>query len=100
MGWYVITFAVLWLFILTMLVLDFAGIARRGAGWRCQGIGLLLMLSAMLINTFAQYRGWSSSRVHSLMWPVLLAAFVLVISGSVMTVRKRRRVPQAGYPAE
>lgn len=100
MGGYVIAFAAVWLLILTVLVLDFAGIVRRGAAWRWQGTGLLLMFSAMLVNTFAQYRGWSSSWVHSLMWPVMLAAFVLLISGPVVMARKRRRTRRAGYPGE
>lgn len=100
MGGYVIAFAALWLLILTVLVLDVLGIVRRGAAWRWQGIGLLLIFSALLINTFAQYRRWSGGWVHSLMWPVMLAAFALIISGSVVMVRKRRRAPRAGYPGE
>ncbi len=99
MGWDVIAFAVLCLLILTVLVLDFAGIVRRGTAWRWQGTGLLLMFRAMLINTFAQYRGWSTSWVHSLMWPVTLAGLVLV-GGSLVMGRKRRRAPRAGYPGE
>jgi hypothetical protein len=41
----VIFFAAAWLLILTVLVLDFAGILRRGTYWRLQGTGLLLMFS-------------------------------------------------------
>jgi hypothetical protein len=99
-GWDVIALAVLWPLILTVLVLDFAGIVRCGTAWRWQGTGLLLMFSPTLINTSAQYGGWSSSWIHSLTWPVTLAGLVLVIGGSLVMGRKRRRAPQAGYPGK
>ena len=91
MGWYASAFAVLWLLILTVLVLDFGGIVRRGTARRWQGTGLLLIFSSILINTLAEYRGWSSSWVHSLMWPAMLAGLVLVIGGPLVVGRKRRR---------
>jgi hypothetical protein len=107
-GW-VIAFAALWLVALTTVVLNFAGI-RRGTAWRWQGtgwlpmlpgIGWLLMVSTMLVNTFAQYRGWSSSRVHSFLDPVLLAALVLTIAPvAVPMARKRRRAQRDGHPGE
>lgn len=107
-GW-VIAFAALWLVALTMVVLNIVNI-RRGTTWRwqgtgwlfvLQGIGWLLMVSVMLINTFSQYRGWSSSRVHSFLNPVLLAALVLVIGPGVIVIdRKRRRARQDGHPGE
>ena len=90
-GW-VVAFAALWLVALTMVVLNFAGI-RRGTtrrrqetGWLSMlpGIGWVLAVSALLANTFAQYRGWSSSRVHSLLDPVVLAALVLTIGPGVV----------------
>jgi hypothetical protein len=108
-GAWVIAFAALWLMALTMVVLNFAGIRRgttrrwQGIGWlpMLPGIGWLLMVSAMLSNTFSQYRGWSSSRVHSFLDPVLLAAFVLIIGpGVVMMARKRRRARRDGHPGE
>lgn len=39
MGWDVSVFALPWLLILTLLVLDFAGIVRRGTAWRWQLAG-------------------------------------------------------------
>jgi hypothetical protein len=108
-GW-VIAFAALWLVALTTVVLNFAGIRRgtatgrwQGTGWlfMLPGIGWLLMVSALLVNTFAQYRGWSSSRVHSFLDPVLLAALVLTIGpGVVVMARKRRRAWRDGHPGE
>jgi hypothetical protein len=108
-GAWVIAFAALWGMALTMVVLNFAGIRRgttrrwQGTGWlpRLQGIGWLLIVSALLVNTFGQYRGWSSSRVHSFLDPVLLAALVLMIGPRVvMMARKRRRARRDGHPGE
>jgi uncharacterized membrane protein YhaH (DUF805 family) len=96
----VIVFAAVWLLTLTALMLDFAGILRRGTFWRLQGTGLLLMFSVLLISTFARYLGWSIGWVHPLMWPAILAGLVFVISGLVVEGRKRRRAPRAGYPDE
>ena len=107
-GW-VIAFAALWLFALTMVVLNVVGI-RRGTTRRRQetgwlylllGIGWMLTVSAMLANAFAQYRGWSSSRVHSFLDPVLLAALVLTIGPVVVLMaRKRHRARRDGHPGE
>jgi len=107
-GW-VIAFATLWLVALAVVVLNFAGIRRgtirrrQGTGWlfRLPGIGWMLAVSAMLVNAFAQYRGWSSSRVHSFLDPVLLAALVLTIGPAVVVMaRKRRSGHRDRHPGE
>jgi hypothetical protein len=94
-----ITVAVSWLSLLTGLVLDFAGIWRRGTAWRWQGTGLLVMNSAALVYTFAQVRGWSYTRLDTLIsitLPVTLAGGAIFVIGMVVLVRARR----AAYPGE
>jgi hypothetical protein len=106
MGGWVIAFAALWLVALAMVVLNFVGVRRgttrrwQGTSWLSvlQGIGWLLLASAGLVNTFAQYRGWSSSRVHLFLDPVLLASLVLI--GAGMMDARRRRARQAGQSGE
>lgn len=106
-GW-VIAFAALWFVALSMVVLNFASIRRgtnrrQGTGWlfMLPGIGWILTVSALFVNTFAQYRGWSSSRVHSFLDPVLLGALVLTIGPVVVVMaRKRRRTRRDGQPGE
>jgi hypothetical protein len=92
-----------WLLILTTLVLDFAGIRRRGTAWRWQGTGLLVMNSAVLANEFLEFRGWSSSRldtVHSITTPVTLAGAATLGIGLVILFRERRDARQAESAGE
>jgi hypothetical protein len=94
-GW-VVAFAALWLFALVTVVLNFAR-GRLGTIGRWSGIGWLLMASAMLVNTFSQYRGWSSSRVHSFLNPVILVAVILMAAPVVVMERDRRRARREGH---
>jgi len=90
----VIFLATTLLLISTALVLEFAGMTRRATFWRWTGAGLGLMTGASLGNSFAEYRGWSPSRLHTLQWstlPLGLAGFVLVVIGTVMLFRERRK---------
>jgi len=110
-----LAFGLLWLFGLSLVVLQFtAGTRRRtglrwqGPGWllsglRWQSIGLLLLYSVMLVTDFVQYRDWPSSRlqtVHSITSPILLVALVLIGIGTVFSLRNRRKARQAESPAE
>jgi hypothetical protein len=90
--------AATWLAILTLVVLEFAGVTRRGTSWRWGGIGVLLVVSAGVADTFAQYRGWSFSRidsVNSITIPVAVAGFILLSVGTVMRAREQRKRGQA-----
>jgi hypothetical protein len=83
-----------WLALLTALVLEFAGIRRRGTTWRWQGTGLLVMNSAALVYTFAQVRGWSYTRldaIDSITFPVTLAGGAIFVIGLVVLARAGRR---------
>ena len=85
-----ITLAASWLLLLTVLVLEFAGIRRRGTAWRWQGTGLLIMNTAALIYTFAQVRGWSYARLDTLIsitFPVTLAGGAFFVIGVAVLVR-------------
>ena len=101
MGW-LLAFGLLWLFALSLLVLDFAGILRRRGGlWH--GTGFLLLCTVMLVKDFAEYRGWSSSRFHtvqSITSVMLLVAVVLVTVGLVVSLREWRKTRQAEPPGE
>jgi len=88
-----IVLAASWLFILAVLVLEFAGILRRGTAWRWLGTGLLVMNSAALIGDLARLRGWSVSQLdtlHAITLPVTLAGFALVVIGLSVQVKARR----------
>lgn len=83
-----------WLLLLTALVLEFAGIRRRGTAWRWQGTGLLVMNSAALVYTLAQVRGWSYTRldtIDSITFPVTLAGGAIFVIGLVVLIRAGRR---------
>lgn len=88
----VIFLAASWLMLLTTLVVDFAGIRRRGTAWRWQGTGLLIMNSVVLVDSYADARGGPYPRtpLHSFTWPVLLTGFALLVIGLVVQVRERR----------
>jgi hypothetical protein len=100
-----LAFGLLWLFALSLVVLDFAGIPipmwRSNGRW--QGIGWLLLCSVMLVKDFVEYRGWSSSRFHtvqSITSPILLVALVLMGIGLMISLRGRRKSRQAESPGE
>ena len=83
-----------WLLILTLLILDFAGIWRQGIARRWQGTGMLIMNGVLLVDTFTEFRDWSYSRldaVHSITLPTVLAGFVIFGIGIVVQFRERRR---------
>jgi len=89
----VVVLAAAWLLILAMLVLDLTGPRRRGAYFRWQGAGLLLMFGVVLTSTFAEFRGWPASRLHVLRmitFPLALPGFALVLIGVFVHVRARR----------
>jgi hypothetical protein len=91
-----IALAVSWLLILTALVLDFAGILRRGTARRWQGTGLLVMNSAALIGDLARLRGWSVGpldTLHTITLPITLAGFALLVIGISVQVKARRNGP-------
>jgi hypothetical protein len=99
----VIFLAATLLLILTVLALNFAGMTRRGTFWRWAGAGLGLMTGASLGNSFAEYRGWSSSRLDTLHWstlPLGLAGLVLLGIGTVMLFRERRKPGRAEPPGQ
>ena len=78
--------------ILTVLLLDFGGILRRGNAFRWQGTGLLVMNSAALVNEFGEHRGWSYSQLHelhSITFPVTLTGFTVLAVGLFLFFRAR-----------
>ena len=80
-----IAFVGSWLLIIAVLVLDLAGIPHRGAGFRLQAAGLLVMNTAQVVSMLAH--------LHSRgIFPVLLAGFALLAGGSVVSAGKRRPV--------
>lgn len=89
----VIFMAATWIMLLTGLVLSFAGIIQRGAAWRWQGTGLLILNSVVLVNSYAGARGGPYPRnpLHSFFWPVLLTGFALVVIGFVVYARDSSR---------
>lgn len=89
----VVVFAAAWLLISAVLVLDLTGVWRRGAYFRWQGAGLLLVLGVVLISVFAEFRGWPASRLHVLRmitFPLALPGFALILIGVFVAVRARR----------
>ena len=80
-----IAFVGSWLLIIAVLVLDLAGIPHRGAGFRLQGAGLLVMNTAQVVSMPAH--------LHSRgIFPVLLAGFALLAGGLVVSASKRQTV--------
>lgn len=98
----VIFLAATWIFLLTTVVLDFAGILRRGKAWRCLGTGLLIMNGVALVNAYADARGGPYPRtpLHSFTWPVLLAGFALLLIGVRALLREPRRPGRARRSGE
>ena len=88
-----ICLAVSWLVLLAVLGLDFTGVRPRGTAWRWQGTGLLVMNSAVLVRTLAQFRGWSYTRLDTLdsvSFPVTLAGGAIFVVGLVLLARAGR----------
>jgi hypothetical protein len=88
-----------WLLVLTALVLDLAGIMRRGTARRLQGLGMLVAISPMLVRQFLEYRGWSATRLTAFdttTGPIIPVGIVLLVIGLVLasTERKASRSPQ------
>jgi hypothetical protein len=98
----VIFLAAVWILILTTLVLDFAGIWRRGTAWRWQGTGILIMNGVVLVNSYADARGGPYPRtpLHSFTWPIILTGFALLGIGLVVSAREPRRARRARHSAE
>jgi hypothetical protein len=89
----VVALSAAWLAVLTVLVLDMAGVWRRGAHFRWQGAGVLLEISYVLASAFGDLRGWPRrwlDVLHMSAFPVLLAAVALFVVG---TTQKRFPVP-------
>ena len=88
-----------WLVILTVLVLDLAGVLHRGTGFRWQATGLLIMNTAVDASVMAHRHGWTGSRLNALQsatWPVILAGFATFLVGLIVQGRERRKARRAG----
>jgi hypothetical protein len=89
----VLVFGGSWLLIATLLVLEWAGVLHRGAPFRWQGTGLLIMDSVIGINALTRSNGWSGGPINALQkatLPVELAGFALVMIGVFVHARGRR----------
>jgi hypothetical protein len=78
----VVALAAAWLLTLAVLALDVTGIWRRGAYFRWQGTGMLLMIGVVLTSAFAEFRGWPAGRLHVLRmatFPLMLPGFALLL---------------------
>ena len=88
----VVVLAASWLLVLTLLVLDLTGLWRRGAYFRWQGTGLLLINGVVLTSGVALLRGWPGSRldtIRMMTFPVMLAGFALLGVGIFVQSRAR-----------
>jgi hypothetical protein len=77
-------FACSWVVIAAALVLDLAGILNRGAGFRVQAAGLLVMNTAQVVNLFAHLHS------HGGVFPALFAGFALFVGGVILSAREQR----------
>jgi hypothetical protein len=75
-----VVFACSWLLI--AVVLDLAGILHRGAGFRVQAAGLLVMNTAEVVNLFAHLHSGG-------VFPALFAGFALFIGGAILSAREQ-----------
>jgi lipid-A-disaccharide synthase-like uncharacterized protein len=73
-----IAFGGSWLLILAVLVLDLVGILHRGAGFRVQAVGLLVMNTTEVVNMLAHLHSRS-------IFPVLFVGFALFVGGLVIS---------------
>ena len=76
-----------WLLIIAVLVLvlDLAGIPHRGAGFRLQAAGLLVMNTAQVVSMLAHLHS------HGI-FPVLFVGFAFFAGGLVVSAKERRTV--------
>jgi hypothetical protein len=95
MSFGVLVLAGCWLLILTVLVLDLAGVLHRGTGYRWQATGVLIINSAVGAIGFAHLHHWSGT-LESTTWPVVLAGFAIFIVGLVVQTRQRRKADRVG----
>jgi len=86
------------LVILTLLVLDLAGILRRGTSFGWQAVGLLFMSGVGAANTFCHLHKWTGGQIsafESATFPLLLAGFALFMLGVAVQTRERPKQRQA-----
>jgi hypothetical protein len=78
---------------LTALILDFAGIWRRKAGWRWIATAILLINAVPLAGSYADARGgpYAQNPLHSFELPVILTGFALLVIGAVIHDKQPRR---------
>jgi hypothetical protein len=87
-----LVFAGSWLLIGAVLVLDLVGILHRGAGFRVQAAGLLVMNTALAVNMLAHLHS------HHGIFPVLFAGFALFMGGVVISSREHRTARHDASP--
>ncbi len=81
-----------WVLILTVLMLDLAGVLRRGTGFRWQAAGLLIINSAAVIGGFAHRQRHSEwSALQPIIFPAMLIGFPVFGTGLVIQAKARRR---------
>jgi Protein of unknown function (DUF2637) len=76
----------------TVLLLDLAGLRRRGHYFRWQAAGILLAMTAMLASEFAEQRGWPPSHLHAVKLiavPAMLTGAALLATGLLVQARAR-----------
>jgi hypothetical protein len=89
----VLVFGGSWLLIATLLALELAGVLHRGAPFRWQGAGLLIIDSAVGISGFTHRYGWSRGPIAALAKatvPAELAGFALFMIGVFVYAMGRR----------
>jgi hypothetical protein len=88
----VLVFGGSWLIIATLLLLELTGVVHRGAAFRWQGAGLLLIESAIGIDALSHHYDWSGGPVTALQkaaLPAGLAGLALVAIGVFVHVMGR-----------
>ena len=88
-----------WLLILSVLVLDLAGVLHRGTGFRWQATGLLIMNTAADVSSFAHHHRWAGGQMATLDWatlPVIAAGFATLIVGLVVRAREPLKTRRDG----
>ena len=82
-----------WLIIAALLVLELAGVLRRGAPFLWQAIGLLIVDSAVAVSGLTHRYGWSGGPIAALQKvtiPAELAGLALVMIGVFVHASRRR----------